>query len=766
MIAEVKSSTTTRRSPQRRDSERDRIIRALINIPANDVNFKSALERADLDMVTEAVTKAEQEPTGNKTRLQKLRSRLKALQPEPKKEQEHEFKKGDCVEVICPEGFVHQAFAPAGATGIVTCVGQRKNSKGSFYVHLDLPPGKGKKQDVLISGQRLQHYQRPSDLELTWRDLHPRDLVRHRSGKPFLYGQNKIWTSYVTDVSAIDVGVCYTTTPNFAFTHLRATERHPFEDLELLERYDPDTQKHIPLMQFEPGDRVRYIVDHKLEPLDTEYVIVDAEDDYYTLHKIPRFSTDAYVNIYPEAYAEEITRIGKVDFDTLHPKNQKRINRWRTDRQLTEMLKEHGFDRLGRSEDSDHADEDLESYGDWEIFDDGSVDLIHRPSKGWWSIAGDQIPIVSEGKPGEDAAWAKTVIDAIESQINILPRLKELLEGDGFVWMGSSTTSGYGAEEMEAYKDWDIYLDIPNGGMLAVDLIHRPTRGWWGIPTEGRFDYHECDEAIAWAKTIIDAIEAKLGNEPEQTDLSTIAPNASLDDQISQTYQNLCQAEDTWHQAAKATVQLYFELGEQLNRRKAVTAHGEWGNCLVSFGIHSERAQRAMRIARYFDGKSDRLTDLTLTQALDEIAQSKSQQMSLPVSPPALPRIEAEHDRPSNDFHPQETDGSESSPYTEFSAAQENPPAPEEKPVRTKRMPQPPPPICYWEQPEYLATVNPKECSIEIQGKAIAGQIVAVSMDWQLGTVKAAIVNHANGQVQLPMSKVTLIQDIDMEASK
>jgi hypothetical protein len=643
--------------------------------------------------------------------------RRRKVQPAPPEE----FKVGDRVQVVCPEGFAPQDYAPAGSHGTILKVGVPIKGKylvvldgsksktideqrlsliapkteqislvsvgegdrvrgklarskrtvegivqklGTKYIQLDVGNISIESVEIL---ERAKPPEKPedqlTDLELTWRDFHPGDMVRQRSGKPFLYGQNKVWTAYVADVS-IDVGVCYTPLHSHKFVHLKATERHPFEALELLERYDLDTQKHIPLMQFEPCDRILCVADGLSFFPKVEYVIADIEDNHCTLHTLYASSSKDYYR----ADAHEITRIGKADFNLLNPDTQKQIVRWRTDRKLTEMLKQHGFDRLGRSEDSDHADEDLESYGDWEIFDDGSVDLIHRPSEGWWSIASDQIPIV----------W----------------------------------------------------------------------------------------ENAAWAKKVIDAIEAKLGNEPEQTDLSTIAPNASLDDQISQTYQNLCQAEDTWHQAAKATVQLYFELGEQLNRRKAVTAHGEWGNCLVSFGIHSERAQRAMRIAKYFDGKSDRLTDLTLTQALDEIAQSKSQQVSLPVSLPALPQPQAEHDRPSNDFHPQETDGSESSPYTEFSAAQENPPAPEEKPVRTKRMPQPPPPICYWEQPEYLATVNPKECSIEIQGKAIAGQIVAVSMDWQLGTVKAAIVNHADGQVQLPMSKVILIQDIDMEVSE
>jgi len=70
------------------------------------------------------------------------------------------------------------------------------------------------------------------------------------------------------------------------------------------------------------------------------------------------------------------------------------------------------------------------------------------------------------------------------------------------------------------YRDCLILPECPNGGMTMLSV--HISGDWWSIPTNMReycsdypeFDYHESDEAIAWAKTLIDRIlDQKLNHE-------------------------------------------------------------------------------------------------------------------------------------------------------------------------------------------------------------------------------------------------------------
>lgn len=91
-----------------------------------------------------------------------------------------------------------------------------------------------------------------------------------------------------------------------------------------------------------------------------------------------------------------------------------------------------------------------------------------------------------------------------------LNQLKNILEAKGFAYLGSGEESGYLDEELESYRNWEIALSVPNGGIIAVDIIHRDTGGWWGYYTEGTFDYHDEEGIIAFAKRVIDEVEREL----------------------------------------------------------------------------------------------------------------------------------------------------------------------------------------------------------------------------------------------------------------
>lgn len=255
-----------------------------------------------------------------------------------------------------------------------------------------------------------------------------------------------------------------------------------------------------------------------------------------------------------------------------------------------------------------------------------------------------------------------------------------------------------------------------------------------------------------------------------------------VDTAIVQTYQQSAIDHDiaTIHtkviEAENSIVQLYVELGQKLKQRKTSVSHGQWQNYLASQGIDPQRSQRAIRIAEYFSDKSVSVTDLSLTQALNLIAQenqaSKPQQPQLPVLDP-IPQSEAHQpsQSPQDSIAPSPTTQPETDHRREDVAPpEETAPTPSPKPKTSHPTPSEThrealqhPAIEYWQDEHYLANLSAKECLIEVNDESVIGQIVAVLIDWQTLAVKAVMVNYAGGQVQKPIAKITLISDLDLQ---
>jgi hypothetical protein len=58
-----------------------------------------------------------------------------------------------------------------------------------------------------------------------------------------------------------------------------------------------------------------------------------------------------------------------------------------------------------------------------------------------------------------------------------------------------------------------------------------------------------------------------------------------------------------------------------------------------------------------------------------------------------------------------------------------------------------------------LATLNPKECSFQVNGQICTGTIAAVLVNWETGKIGAVLVNTADSQVQIPIAKVTILPE-------
>ena len=111
----------------------------------------------------------------------------------------------------------------------------------------------------------------------------------------------------------------------------------------------------------------------------------------------------------------------------------------------------------------------------------------------------------------------KQFIDIINIRVlltismEIVNNINNLLMQKGFIWVDYSQNIDYYLDEdLESYKDWEIYLDIPNGGVLAVDIIHRDSGGTWSYSTYPQFDYLDADKIIDFVRSTIDEIENKL----------------------------------------------------------------------------------------------------------------------------------------------------------------------------------------------------------------------------------------------------------------
>lgn len=57
------------------------------------------------------------------------------------------------------------------------------------------------------------------------------------------------------------------------------------------------------------------------------------------------------------------------------------------------------------------------------------------------------------------------------------------------------------------YREWDIYLVSPNGGILGVDLVHRERDYYFTESTHDEFDYADSEGILQYAKDLINQIE-------------------------------------------------------------------------------------------------------------------------------------------------------------------------------------------------------------------------------------------------------------------
>jgi hypothetical protein len=94
-------------------------------------------------------------------------------------------------------------------------------------------------------------------------------------------------------------------------------------------------------------------------------------------------------------------------------------------------------------------------------------------------------------------------------------RIDQLLDQFGFIHMGEECD--YPENEIQPYRGWGIHLDIPNGGILAVNIIHES--GWWGRPTDEEFGYYHDTLIRDFAKAVIDEVERCLAEVPGQLNL-------------------------------------------------------------------------------------------------------------------------------------------------------------------------------------------------------------------------------------------------------
>lgn len=94
-----------------------------------------------------------------------------------------------------------------------------------------------------------------------------------------------------------------------------------------------------------------------------------------------------------------------------------------------------------------------------------------------------------------------------------------LLEQRGFDWCGSADECPFLEEDLESYKDFEISLDIPNGGIIAIDLIHRESQEWFSFSTTEKFGHNDEEGVTAFAKKVIDEVEAEMKETPGQLSL-------------------------------------------------------------------------------------------------------------------------------------------------------------------------------------------------------------------------------------------------------
>lgn len=58
-----------------------------------------------------------------------------------------------------------------------------------------------------------------------------------------------------------------------------------------------------------------------------------------------------------------------------------------------------------------------------------------------------------------------------------------------------------------------------------------------------------------------------------------------------------------------------------------------------------------------------------------------------------------------------------------------------------------------------LSLLNPKTALFDIQGETFQGTIAAVLVDWSTAAVKAVLINWSQGQIQIPIAQVRIVDE-------
>lgn len=261
------------------------------------------------------------------------------------------------------------------------------------------------------------------------------------------------------------------------------------------------------------------------------------------------------------------------------------------------------------------------------------------------------------------------------------------------------------------------------------------------------------DRILEAASTeLIEAVTAFEDEEATSADLTAPAPvwvgtleayeaegqAVHLDMEIADLYQQVTEAEATANAAARAAAQLYWQLGGKLSQKKAELGHGEWLPFLESVGIAKRTAQRAMQLNQAYP-ESDTLTHLTLTQALAGVQVKKPQQAIAPTPKPAA--------------QPAETAAPQAEPPMLYGALAEPDDAARKEADEVARLSR------LQCSSDWKPVANPRRVRFPFKGAPIEGEAVGVLVKWGAGTVSAVLIDHEQGQVQVPFSQVEVIDD-------
>lgn len=83
-------------------------------------------------------------------------------------------------------------------------------------------------------------------------------------------------------------------------------------------------------------------------------------------------------------------------------------------------------------------------------------------------------------------------------------KLEHFLKNEGFYYIPSEQFDEvYSGKELIEHEGWNISLDIPNGGILAVGIQHIKSSACWEKSTYREYGYLDSDGIMAYAKAVI-----------------------------------------------------------------------------------------------------------------------------------------------------------------------------------------------------------------------------------------------------------------------